>query len=53
MGRWPDEAPPLSHYVGALDKMQLMKYNGMWNYEAGEPRLQIDLQSIAMDLHRR
>lgn len=36
LGRWPTETPPLAHYVGALDKLQLMKYDGMWNYEAGE-----------------
>ena len=34
-GRWPEAAPPLAHFVGAPDKLQLMKYTGMWNYDAG------------------
>jgi hypothetical protein len=35
MGRWSEQSPPLAHYVGAPDKLQLMKFDGMWNYDAG------------------
>jgi hypothetical protein len=34
MGRWPANPPALSHFVGAPDKIQNMKYTGLWNTDS-------------------
>jgi hypothetical protein len=35
MGGWDfGKMPPLAHFVGAPDKIQNMKYLGVWNYQA-------------------
>lgn len=47
MGKWPQAAPLLAHYVGAPDKLLLMKCDGVWNLHACEitstsPHLSLD-----------